>query len=59
MNSSDDEFSNRQPVNIIRMNHGKEVTAGLEPGQPGDTEDNACVLKREAFSISDLTLHMS
>lgn len=27
------------------MSHGAEVTAGLKPGQPGDTRDNFCVLK--------------
>jgi hypothetical protein len=31
------------------VNHEKEVTGGLEPGQPRDTKDNACVLKQKAF----------
>ena len=27
------------------MNHGAEVTGGLEPGRPRDATDNFCVLK--------------
>lgn len=45
VNFSNDRFLNQQLVNIIRMNHGAEVTAGLEPGKPRDTRDNFCVSK--------------
>lgn len=51
VNSSSDRFLNPQLVNIIRMNHGTEVTAGLEPGRPRDTRDNFCVLKGDFFSV--------
>lgn len=43
--SNDRFFLNQQLVTIIRMNHGAELTAELEPRQPRDTRDNFCVLK--------------
>lgn len=45
LNFGSNRFWHRQLVTIIRMNHGAEVTGGLEQRRPRDATDNFFVFK--------------